>query len=282
MIQNQPGTPDFGTIALDCPISERDLLQLVSILGEISGMDGPILARKHALMNKLCPLLGSDRWIWTTSANFGEGKMPVGIAVAYGGFTEREFGLIIEASQDPEMGMPENDAIAQAMLDHGHVTCTRSDFLTDEQLHSHPHWELYRKPVGSDHYLFSLYPIGNGYLSGIGFHRLPGEPDFTARERRILHLLASQITWLHLADVPEHTEGTFAEVLTPRLRTVFTLLLQGWNRRKIAEHLGITLNTSAGYIKEVYRHFGVSSQVQLLSTFLKGDGGDTVTRTPAL
>jgi DNA-binding CsgD family transcriptional regulator len=261
-------------IADDTPISSDDLRAIIGILAEIAGMTEPLSVRKKVLMNRLCPLLGAERWIWTTSANFERGKTPTGIAVSYGGFTEREFGIIIEASQDVDVGMPENEPMIEAVLAHGHVTRTRSDFIGDDDFYTHPQWTLYRKPAGTDQYLFSLYPIGNGYLSGIGFHRLPGQPDFSARERRIIHLVASQVTWLHLADVPMGTDASFVEDLSPRLRTVFAFLLQGWNRKQIAEHLGITQNTAAGYIKSIYRYFGVASQVQLLSRFVRGDGGD--------
>lgn len=260
----------------ETPISAEDLEAIITILAEISGMTEPLTMRKRVLMDRLCPLLGAERWVWTTSANFERDKTPTGLSVSYGGFTEREFGMLIEASQDMDIGMPENEPMVEAVLTHGHVTRTRSDFISDEEFYAHPQWTLYRQAAGSDQYLFSLYPVGNGYLSGIGFHRPPGEPDFTARERRIIHLVASQITWLHMADVPENTDGSFVEDLSPRLRTVLTFLLQGWNRKQIAEHLGITPNTTAGYIKSIYRYFGVTSQAQLLSRFVRGDGNDSV------
>lgn len=260
----------------DAPISPDDLLAIVRILADVSGMTEPLPVRKRALMDALCPLLGAERWMWTTSSGFDENKTPTGIAVSYGGFSEREFGMLIEASQDAEAPVPENAPMIHDVLTHGHVTRTRSDWIADEAFYKHPQWTLYRQHAGTDQYLFSLFPLGDGFVSGIGVHRPPGEPDFSPRERRIIHLIASEIGWLHTADIPERSTGNSIDELSPRLRTVMTFLLQGWNRKQIASHLGIAPDTAAGYIKQVYRRFGVGSQPQLISKFVRGDGGDSV------
>ncbi len=59
--------------------------------------------------------------------------------------------------------------------------------------------------------------------------------------------------------------------LVPRHRTVLNLLGDGWNRKKIVGHLGISLNTVHGYVKDIFKHFGVHSQPELL-------GGDLYAR----
>ncbi len=52
------------------------------------------------------------------------------------------------------------------------------------------------------------------------------------------------------------------------------LLLQGYTRARIAEHLGLSPATVNGYVKEVFRHLGVHSQPELIARFRSGDGGD--------
>ena len=54
-------------------------------------------------------------------------------------------------------------------------------------------------------------------------------------------------------------DGTFKQM------KVF--LMSGLDRKSIAAHLGISANTVAGYAREVYRHFGVNSQPQLIRRF---------------
>ncbi len=64
-------------------------------------------------------------------------------------------------------------------------------------------------------------------------------------------------------------------LLYPRHRTVLILLCEGWNRKKIATHLGLSINTIHGYSKVIFKHFKVHSQAELIARFTQGDGGDT-------
>jgi DNA-binding NarL/FixJ family response regulator len=51
-------------------------------------------------------------------------------------------------------------------------------------------------------------------------------------------------------------------LLSQREREVLSLLCRGFNRNDIALALGITANTAAGYIKEIYRKLGVSGRAE--------------------
>ena len=269
-IKPQSIDPD---LLVDAPMSAEDVRALVGLLGRIAGMTEPLLDRRRALMDELVTLIGARSWMWSTSTGFGPGEVPMTVGYQYGGLTDRQIGMIIEHSQDPDNEPLENAPMSEALAPGKHVTRSRRDLVADEELYASPQWEMYRKPIGMDHFLFSLYPVGK-YVSAIGVHRPIGAPDFTPRERRMVHVVVSQIDWLHRVDVPEG-DGERTTDLSPRLRVVFALLLQGWNRKRIAEHLGLTANTVAGYQKQIYRNFGVSSHPELLVRFVRGDGGDT-------
>lgn len=279
-MSEQPDTDDHATQVsqadlVDSPMDIEDVRAIVQLLGDIASMSEPLRARRRELMDRLTAMVNGSAWIWTTSAGFGTGETPMTIGYDYGGFSDREIGMVIEASQDSDYPMPENPPMSADLSAGKHITRTRSDWVSDEELYNHPQWELYRKPMGSDHYVWSLFPVGRSYVSGIGVHRRPGMPDFSARERRIVHVIVSQIPWLHRTDLPDEDKSTPHD-LTPRLRVVFALMLQGWNRKQIASHLGISPTTTAGYQKQIYRHFDVGSQPALLARFIQGDGGDVV------
>jgi DNA-binding NarL/FixJ family response regulator len=60
-----------------------------------------------------------------------------------------------------------------------------------------------------------------------------------------------------------HDPGPSADAtLTPRERDVLTLLAKGLTVAATAEMLGITVNTTAGYAKNVYRKLNVSSRAE--------------------
>lgn len=58
------------------------------------------------------------------------------------------------------------------------------------------------------------------------------------------------------------TDGADAPELSPREREVLMLIAKGLNRAEIAELLGLTRNTVAGYTKAVYRKLDVSSRAE--------------------
>ena len=52
------------------------------------------------------------------------------------------------------------------------------------------------------------------------------------------------------------------------------LLVQGYKRDQIADHLKLSLHTVNDYVKAVFKHFGARSQAELMVRFQAGDGGD--------
>jgi DNA-binding NarL/FixJ family response regulator len=53
-----------------------------------------------------------------------------------------------------------------------------------------------------------------------------------------------------------------AALLTPRESEVLTLVARGLRNAEVAEHLGLTAHTVAGYIKTVYAKLGISNRAE--------------------
>ncbi|MEE2891210.1 MAG: LuxR C-terminal-related transcriptional regulator [Pseudomonadota bacterium] len=51
-------------------------------------------------------------------------------------------------------------------------------------------------------------------------------------------------------------------LLTQREREVLTLIAKGYTVARVAEMLGITRNTAAGYVKIIYRKLNISSRAE--------------------
>ncbi|MES1944627.1 LuxR family two component transcriptional regulator [Salinisphaera sp. PC39] len=58
---------------------------------------------------------------------------------------------------------------------------------------------------------------------------------------------------------PEHEQ---ADSLSPRERETLVLIAKGYRLNEVADCLGVTRNTAAGYIKSVYRKLQVSSRAE--------------------
>eukprot|EP00913_Durusdinium_trenchii_P005974 g5586.t1 len=247
-------------------ISEREMRAVVRLLGAIAEGGDDVASRKRRLMSGLGELVGADAWLWAVSRYSSTGGPSMCVSFLQDGFTERDVGIIMEATQDPQCQAPDTGAWMREIAGGNHITRTRRDMVEDGPWYASQSYRLYQQAVGIDDYLCSILPLGEGIYSAVGFHRHSGRPAFTARDRRIAHIIVSEIPWLHRAGVPEDA-GDRVPQLTPRLRTIFGLLLEGWSRKQMADHLGLSVHTVADYTKSVYRHFNVSGQKQLIRRF---------------
>ncbi|HRQ90189.1 MAG TPA: helix-turn-helix transcriptional regulator, partial [Bacteroidia bacterium] len=127
--------------------------------------------------------------------------------------------------------------------------------------------------VGSD--FVSLHPLpesGAGRAASsvclrVILHRRRGRPPFTAGEIGPVHGLLSVLDRLYVAD----RMAPPGYGLAPRPREVFLMLLRGHARKEIADALGISLNTVHGYVRDIFRHFGVSSHAELVARFARSN-----------
>lgn len=255
------------------PVSEQDTRALVRIVGAAAASPAPPVERKHALMNGLASLVDADAWLWAVSRNGPDGAGPTALNVLHNGLDKRQVALVFEASYSADAPPPENAPLIDEIARGEPFTRRREDIVPDPHWREDPHHDRYRKPLGLDEFVYSIYPFEDGLFSAVGLHRRTGRRAFTPRERRLVHIVVSEVAWLHRAGLP-NDHGEDAPKLTPRLRSVFGMLMQGWRRQLIAEQLDISTHTARDHIRAVYRHFGVSDQVELMARFTIGDGGD--------
>lgn len=97
----------------------------------------------------------------------------------------------------------------------------------------------------------------------IAFGRRPAAPPFSTREIALADLIRAEIPWLHHQSSAS-TATMATTTLSPRLKTVLSLLLRGNSRKQIADRLRISVNTVHGYTRKLYSHFEVSSHSALL------------------
>jgi DNA-binding NarL/FixJ family response regulator len=119
----------------------------------------------------------------------------------------------------------------------------------------------------------SLRPLDPCSGSGIGLLRRYHREKFSARESRIAHIVLTEVPWLHEQGWPMD-RGASAPALSQRLRLALNLLTLGQSRKEIAARMNISTHTVQGYVKTIYRHFGVHSQGELMNRFYEGNGQD--------
>ena len=253
-------------------LSEQDVRAIVRLLGEVAALQGGHAEKKCFLMEKCKILVGADCWVWCLVAEVRLETPPVLISFLHGGFTEERFALFLKASQHP--GSARNTAgITKDALKLGSTqTRLREQLIpTPDFLKSSAYQAWCAADING--VILSIFPLQQGRQSALGFYRSLDKPPFTQREARIAHILFSEIPWLHTQGWPQDM-GQSVPVLSPRLRLVLNMLVEGSDRKTMAARLGISLNTLNDYIKKIYAHFAVNSQTGLMRRFRQGDGGD--------
>lgn len=255
----------------DSPLSERDVRDIVRLLGEVIAAPGGIQEKRRMLMDGLCDLIDATSWVWCM-AEFDPDKPPAFVGLIHGGFDEERFARYIEAMNHPAMEPVTRPSSIELRERECHLTRTQRQMdpiCLLEQSDAAPFWQ--RANVGA--LMTSQRPMEDGGISGIGIYRELGRPHFDEREARIAHIILSEVPWLHFKAFPDRESREVAQ-LYPRHRTILNLLCDGWSRKKIADHLDLSINTVHGYSKAIFKHFGVHSQSELIARFSKGNGGD--------
>ncbi len=256
----------------DSPVTEDDFRAVVRILGEIASMDEcPDVKRSH-LMTELGHLLGADTWLWGVAPLMEPGKQPVYLFQNSGGISNERMALMLKAIEHPETGAM-TSRLAEDMIAAGsHITRLRQDVIDNDWFVNSAASPLWRAAdIGP--ILFSFRPIPGYGTSVAGLYRPASAPLFTEREARLAHIVLTEVPWLHETGLP-HEAARDVPKLPPRCRLILNQLVRGRSRKEIADDLDLSPHTVNDYLKQIFRHFHVQSQVQLIARLRNGDGND--------
>jgi DNA-binding NarL/FixJ family response regulator len=89
------------------------------------------------------------------------------------------------------------------------------------------------------------------------------------RDRAMVHVVSTHDDWLHHYGTHVPAKDKLLK-LTPRQRQVISFLLAGDTLKEAAQKLGLSEHTVGDHVKQIYKHFGVSSRAELLSHFISG------------
>lgn len=255
-------------------ISEADARAMIRLLGEVTALQGGHQEKKRCLMDGLCQLIGGNAWIWTLGCGMDKsGGKQILVGGLHGGFKEARFARLLEAIDHPDMPRATGAFWAEVLCSQRHITRPRHEIDPQGVVAAGPARALWeRADIGS--LIISAKPLDAGTLSGATIYRRVRDPDFMPREVKIAHIMLHEVPWLHLLGWPEDRGATVPE-LHPRQRLVLNLLTDGLTRKVIADHLGLSEHTVNGYAKDVFRHFGVHSQAELMRKFLGGEAASS-------
>jgi len=245
---------------------------MVRLIGEVVAIPGNHAEKKRFLMEGLCALIGADAWAWALSCQRDPDKPQVYASVLNGGLSDEKLVKLLQAIEHPEMVAMTAKFFAEVEEKKAHLTRLRFQ-IADKDKFNHSDANLAWKAAGLGPVIMSLRPLDERSSSTIAIYRRYARPEFTLRESRIAHIILTEVPWLHEQGWPED-RGVNVPKLSKRQRLTLNLLILGRTRKQIASNMDISVHTAQGYIKDVYRIFNVSSQGELMSRFLQGNGHD--------
>lgn len=255
-------------------VDTADVRAVVRLLGAVAESADPHPVKKRELLTGLAGIVDADLWAWTTSV-WGPTGAPVSTNMIHNVSDKGLYTRWIEGTQDPALPPPEHPYAARALASGNVLTRRRSQWIDDSVWYEDKHNKTYRFPLGFDDFVLTLYPLREqSAFSGVAFYRKLGRPAFTERDSRLIHIVLSEVDWLHYADLPSQIAQTLVPALSPRQRVVFMNMLQGFDRAEIARRLNLSVHTVNDHVKVIYRHFNVNSQAELMNRFMTGNGGD--------
>lgn len=246
---------------------------MVRLLGDVAASRGSLSDKRWMLMRGLCGLIGADCWMWGLAPGFAGNPRPAFTSLSHGGFDESRLPKLLLAVEHPDTWRIPEPITRELLAKRVHLTRSLRQIDPDRTASRSPAASLWRDAnIGEA--MISLRPLDDEAASLVALYRPCGSKPFDQRQVRIAHILLTEVPWLHQSSEPgdRRTEGP---KLSPRRRTVLNLILEGGMRKDVANHLGISVHTVDGYIKDIFRYFGVHSQAELIARFRSGDGRDT-------
>jgi DNA-binding CsgD family transcriptional regulator len=250
----------------DSTVGEADLIAVTRLLGELAVFEASLDHKRRYLIDGLGKIIHADGWLWAMGQVDPDLHSPMSMGFLTGGLCDAQIAGLFDSTGDTSPASPFDKPLHNLICEGKHFVRTRQDLVSDDDWYESPNTKTYMLRHNIDHAMYAITPLGENSFSGVGFFRFVGRDGFTRRDRKIAHIVTTEVRWLCGSDTPA-THGKKVAELTPRLRTVLPMLLDGYKCNDIADLYCLSPHTIKGYIRDLYRHFKVKSQLQLIQYF---------------
>jgi DNA-binding CsgD family transcriptional regulator len=242
-----------------------DVRTVFRLLGEIRELGADPLAWRRHMLESLGHIVGAQASI--SGEAFHASSMPTPnppSVVELGGPAARDWDLLTRFVISPEAG---RCPVLRSITDWQPTGRTRiySQERYDPSFDRRAWFTSaifeYRRAAGLGDCMYSQFALPIGRMAHVLIlNRLPGEAAFTDRQAQQLHLFHEELARLwRVATAAQRTN------LPPRQQQVLDGLRGGLSEKQIARLLGLSQHTVHNYVKDLHRHFNVSSRGELLA-----------------
>ncbi len=249
---------------------------MLDLVGTLAIVPNDRAMRCEALVRGLCRLVGAKVGIIAQLEDFRPGvPVPRHVWGMDFGFTSEHQRRTFFASLQNVRSMMHPVVDRMRPLADRIVSVRRRDVMGDEEWYASEFFLKYSRQAGVDDMISLMHPIGkDAGVVGIGLFRPVGAVPFGEVDLRVAAQLNESLAWFfRLITVPTRSGPPSEDLLPMRLKRTLEHLLAGQSEKQVARAMGISHNSVHQYVKQVYRHFGVTSRPELLARLLEGGPG---------
>ena len=168
--------------------------RIVHLLGSVAAGSTGLNQRRCALMDGLCRLVNADVWVWLQSRYDPQQRFATAFHTLDGGWSdEAERSAFFSTLHDPRVSR----VIHSAFNGRDHETLSGDRIFSDADPGDGTLLKRWEDSTGLAGCLISFYPVSATNFNGIGLHRRRGKLPFTGMEQAVVHLIISEVGWLH-------------------------------------------------------------------------------------
>ena len=239
---------------------------LYQIMIELMSMDVSICERRRYFFDHFTKIIGATNYIWYESEfdpTMSTGPKSLNVLTNFSPFQQQ---LFFEAANDPKLEDPYMIPSITYHITSGQSSYLRSECLDDDGWYNSEYTKKYYEPGNVDHPLtYTVNQEGNQHC-GILIYKKWKEEPFIETHRDFTEAVFSRIPWLFLKE-KQLDKGLYSK-LSARQHKALLFILDGYGKKELAEHFGISENSANEYIKNIYKTFKVKSYGELIKVFM--------------
>lgn len=230
------------------------------------------------LLRELKDLANADDAIWVAVVKMAHGEAAKrdhqlgwrGRAVVHLEWTDLKRNVVAEAmkAQEVDGGVP--SSIEMAKLAGTFRTIVLRELHDMESFTQTEHYRACFLPFDITDRMWCVFPVNQDCEVAFILDRFGTRPHFSRRDKELVSAVLRGLKWFHRQTMLSYGVTLGGTRLSNRERSLLGCLLGPNTEKEIAEELGLATSTARGYIKDLYRKFGVRGRAGLTALWLSG------------
>ena len=248
----------------DEPFSRDE--KLFQTMMELMDIEINICERRRYFLDSFIKLIDGANYIWYESEfdpTMTKGPRALNVLTNFSTFQQQ---LFFEAANDPKLTDPYMVPLITYHIQQQGNCYLRYEFLSDDDWYNSEYTQKYYKVGNVDHPItFTVDQEGNQHC-GILLYRQWESTPFNEEDRDFIRDVFSRLPWLFCEETK--IDKNLYSKLTPRQHKALLFITDGYGKKELAEHFGISENSANEYIKNIYKTFNVKSYGELMKMFM--------------